>query len=102
MFEKLKLKNLLLIHSQKYILKKFKGGCLNFVIFKRNILEKYFYNLIGICISNRNRGIGSTFILRNVIKLYPLEYIFSKYSPLINFSIKYLSLKNNERKSKLY
>src|ERR1700677_5061405 len=101
MFDKLKLKNLVFLHRKKYIIKKFKGGYLSFINFKRNILEKYLYNFSGIWISSRNRGIGSSLIIRNVINLYPLEYIFKRYSPLISFYFNKFSL-NNERKSKLY
>ncbi len=104
MFEKLKLHNLLFIHRERLILKKIKGSYLHFIRFKRNILEKYFYNFSGICVSSKNRGIGSTLTIRNVINLYPLEYIFNRYSPLISIYNKSLFfLKNkNERKSKLY
>jgi ribosomal protein L19 len=101
MFNKLKLKNLFFLHKSRYIIKKFKGGIISYVIFKRNILEKYLYNFNGICISSRNRGIGSSLIIRNVISFYPLEYLFKRYSPLVTFFLKKNSL-NNKRKAKLY
>lgn len=104
MFNKIKLFNLVNIHNDRLLLKKIIGGSIIYVKFKRTVLEKQFYNFNGFCISNRNRGIGSNFIIRNVIGLYPLEYTFNKYSPLISFFIKSFNLfKNkNERKSKLY
>ena len=102
MFNYIKLKNLLIIHKNRIILKKFKDHIFLNVNFKRNILEKNIYHINGVCISNKNKGISSTFILRNVIDLYPFEYIFNKYSPLIFFFIKKYSKNARQRKSKLY
>ncbi len=38
---------------------------------------------VGICIAIRNKGIGSSFILRNVIGGIPVERTFETYSPKI-------------------
>ena len=55
---------------------------------------------VGICIAIRNRGLGSTFILRNVIKEIGVEMMFELYSPAIK-EIKVLKLERR-RRAKLY
>jgi ribosomal protein L19 len=87
MLEYIRLKNLLNLHKKYNIVKNLKKG-IYFVNFKRSVLEKQFYTFVGYSISYRNRGIGSSFTIRNVIKSYSIEYTFSKYSPLIRFYIK--------------
>ncbi|QDZ18400.1 ribosomal protein L19 [Chloropicon primus] len=54
----------------------------------------------GICIARRNRGMGSSFIIRNVIKDSPFELQFPTHSPLIQ-SIK-VTEKGKAKRSKLY
>lgn len=63
-------------------------------------------NLIGICISKRNRGINSSFTIRNLIDKEGVEHTFPLYSPLVT-QVQTLYLKNVKdkhlfRASKLY
>ena len=55
----------------------------------------------GVCIARRNRGMGSSFIIRNVIKDRPFELHFPTYSPLIQ-DIKILSQGKGVRRRKLF
>ena len=55
---------------------------------------------VGICISRRNKGLGSTFILRNVIGGIGVEMMFELYSPAIK-EIQVLKLERR-RRAKLY
>ena len=54
----------------------------------------------GICIARKNRGMGSSFIIRNVIKERSFEMHFPTYSPLIQ-EIKVVK-KGKTKRSKLY
>ncbi|WZN59185.1 ribosomal protein L19 [Chloropicon roscoffensis] len=54
----------------------------------------------GICIARRNRGMGSSFIIRNVVKDSPFELHFPTHSPLIQ-NIKVVE-KGKAKRSKLY
>ena len=54
----------------------------------------------GICIARRNRGMGSSFIIRNVIEDSAFELHFPTYSPLIQ-NIKILE-KGKAKRKKLY
>ena len=83
MFTLLKLENLVNSHKVKSMSKRLTSGFC-YVYFKRSIMEKQFYNFVGYCIGVKNRGIGSTFIVRNVLNSYPIEYTFNKHSPLIS------------------
>ena len=55
---------------------------------------------VGICIARRSRGLGSTFILRNVINGMGVEMMFELYSPALR-EIKVLKLERR-RRAKLY
>ena len=55
---------------------------------------------VGICIARRNKGLGSTFILRNVIDGIGVEMMFELYSPAIK-EIQVLKLERR-RRAKLY
>ena len=55
---------------------------------------------VGICIARRNNGLGSTFILRNVINGIGVEMMFELYSPTLH-EIKVLKLERR-RRAKLY
>ena len=55
---------------------------------------------VGICIARRNKGLGSTFILRNVINGIGVEMMFELYSPALR-EIKVLKLEKR-RRTKLY
>ena len=55
---------------------------------------------VGICIARRNNGLGSTFILRNVINGMGVEMMFELYSPALR-EIKVLKLERR-RRAKLY
>lgn len=55
---------------------------------------------VGICISQRNNGLGSTFILRNVLNGMGVEKMFELYSPALR-EIKVLKLERR-RRAKLY
>lgn len=55
---------------------------------------------VGICIAKSNKGIGSTFILRNVINGVPVERMFESFSPKIK-EIIVLKLERR-RRAKLY
>lgn len=55
---------------------------------------------VGICIARRNKRLGSTFVLRNVIAGEGVERTFELYSPLIN-QIEVLKLERR-RRAKLY
>ena len=55
---------------------------------------------VGICIARRNKRLGSTFVLRNVIAGEGVERTFDLYSPLIK-SIEVLKLERRNR-AKLY
>ena len=63
-------------------------------------------NLIGICISKRNRGINSSFTIRSLVDKEGVEHTFPLYSPLLT-QIQTLYVKNVKdkklfRASKLY
>jgi ribosomal protein L19 len=100
MFNLIKLENLVESHSKKGMSKKLTSG-ICYVYFKRSVIEEYFYRFAGYCISARNRGISSTFIVRNVLKSDTIEYTFHKHSPLIDFFFSRIYL-HYKRKSKLY
>ena len=55
---------------------------------------------VGICIARRNKGLGSTFILRNVISGIGVEIMYELYSPALK-EIKVLKLERR-RRAKLY
>ena len=55
---------------------------------------------VGICIARRKKGLGSTFILRNVIGGIGVEMMFELYSPAIK-EIQVLKLERR-RRAKLY
>ena len=55
---------------------------------------------VGICIARRNKGLGSTFILRNVINGVGVEVMYELYSPAIR-EIEVLKLERR-RRAKLY
>ena len=55
---------------------------------------------VGICIARRNNGLGSTFILRNVLNGMGVERMFELYSPALR-EIKVLKLERR-RRAKLY
>ena len=55
---------------------------------------------VGICIARRNKGLGSTFILRNVISGVGVEMMYELYSPAIR-EIQVLKLERR-RRAKLY
>ena len=55
---------------------------------------------VGICIARRNKGLGSTFILRNVMEGQGVEMMFELYSPAIK-EIQVLKLERRKR-AKLY
>ena len=55
---------------------------------------------VGICIARRNKGLGSTFILRNVINGVGVEMMYELYSPAIR-EIQVLKLERR-RRAKLY
>ena len=55
---------------------------------------------VGICIAKRNKGLGSNFILRNVIDGIGVEMTFELYSPTIK-EIQVLKLERR-RRAKLY
>jgi ribosomal protein L19 len=46
----------------------------------KTILHYYF---VGICISFKKRAINSSFVIRNVLSLFPVEMSFPAFSPLI-------------------
>lgn len=100
MFKLIELENIVNSHNIKSMSKRLTSGFC-YVHFKRSILEKQIYNFVGYCISAKNRGISSTFIVRNVLKSNPVEYTFNKHSPLISsyFSRKELQF---TKKSKLF
>ena len=55
---------------------------------------------VGICIARRNKGLGSTFTLRNVINGVGVEMMYELYSPAIR-EIEVLKLERR-RRAKLY
>jgi large subunit ribosomal protein L19 len=55
---------------------------------------------VGICIARRNKRLGSTFVLRNVIGGEGVERTFELYSPMIK-KIEILKLQRR-RRAKLY
>lgn len=55
---------------------------------------------VGICIARRNKGLGSTFILRNVLNGVGVEMMYELYSPAIR-EIQVLKLERR-RRAKLY
>ena len=55
---------------------------------------------VGICIARRNKGLGSTFILRNVINGVGVEMMYELFSPAIR-EIEVLKLERR-RRAKLY
>lgn len=55
---------------------------------------------VGICIARRNKGLGSTFILRNVMGGVGVEMMYELYSPAIK-EIQVLKLERR-RRAKLY
>ena len=38
---------------------------------------------LGICIAKANKGLGSNFLLRNVVDGVAVELLFETYSPLV-------------------
>lgn len=100
MFDYLNIKNLVETKKYQNSFSNIKGGMILTVNFKRNLIETTNYRFAGICISSRKRGIGSSIIVRNVISLYPLEYTFNIYSPLITIIGR--KSENKITKSKLY
>lgn len=92
-------------HSNNFYLKiphkKFlKVGMILSVKFMRNCFELYSYFFLGLLISIRNNNISSTFILRNVIALYPLEYTFFFYSPLVTLGLSFYTTRIVYKKNK--
>ena len=55
---------------------------------------------VGICIARHNKGLGSNFILRNVVNGIAVEVRFELYSPMIK-KIEVLKLERR-RRAKLY
>ena len=55
---------------------------------------------VGLCIARRNKGLGSTFILRNVMSGVGVEMMYELYSPAIK-EIQVLKLERR-RRAKLY
>ena len=57
-------------------------------------------SFVGICIAKSNKGLGTTFILRNVIDGMGVEMMYELYSPALK-EIKVLKLERR-RRAKLY
>lgn len=100
MFEKIKLRDLIEIKNHQNPYSNIKGGMILTVHFKRNLLETTNYRFAGICIASRKKGVASSVIVRNVISLYPLEYTFNIYSPLV--TVISSPSDNKIRRAKLY
>ena len=62
-------------------------GYLLSVRFSRDAFEDYSYFFVGLLVAFRSNFISSSIILRNVIALYPLEYNFLVYSPLVSINL---------------
>lgn len=78
----------------------FEGGCHLSVMYADRASPTGLNKFVGICIARRNRGLGTTFILRNVIGNVAVERMFELYSPRIK-KIEVLLLERR-RRSKLY
>jgi len=102
MLNKLKLRDLISTKKYQNPYSKIKGGMILTVLFKRNVMETTNYRFAGICIAAKKKGIASNVIIRNVISLYPLEYTFNIYSPLVTVISKKAETNKRIRKSKLY
>ena len=64
--------------------------------------DKRKQNFIGICISRKNKGLSSSFTIRNMMSGEGIEHTFPLYSPLL-IQIQVLSFKRKKtRSSKLY
>ncbi len=64
--------------------------------------EKRKQNFLGICISRKNKGLNSSFTIRNIMSGEGVEHTFPLYSPLL-IQIQVLSFKRKKtRSSKLY
>lgn len=78
----------------------FIGGCHVAVTYADQASPTGLNKFVGICIARRNKGLGTTFILRNVIGHIPVERMFELYSPQIK-KIEVLRLERR-RRAKLY
>lgn len=78
----------------------FTGGCHVAVTYADRASPTGLNKFVGICIARRNKGLGTTFILRNVIGHIPVERMFELYSPQIK-KIDVLRLERR-RRAKLY
>lgn len=78
----------------------FEGGCHLSVTYADRSSPTGISKFVGICISRRNKGLGTTFILRNVIGHVAVERMFELYSPIIR-KIEVLRLERR-RRAKLY
>ncbi len=70
------------------------------VRFSREAFEEYSYFFIGLLISYKSNFISSSVILRNVIALYPLEYTFLIYSPLVFLNLSFYMTRIVYKKNK--
>ena len=61
----------------------FKAGDIIEVVQKTPEAQNRLQTMKGICIARRNRGMGSSFTIRNVYFGRPLEMSFPLYSPLL-------------------
>ena len=57
-------------------------------------------NFLGLCISKKNKGINSTFVIRNIIANEGIEFQIPYYSPLLKNLV--IVNKKKTRASKLY
>lgn len=78
----------------------FNGGCHLSVTYADRTSPSGVNKFTGICIARRNKGLGTTFILRNVIGHVPVEKMFELYSPQIK-TIQVLRFERR-RRAKLY
>lgn len=78
----------------------FCSGSIVKVTYFDSLSEKYPSKLVGIVVSKKNAGLGSSFIVRNVIQEVALQKYFHSYSPLIQ-SIEVLRL-CRRRRAKLF
>ena len=78
----------------------FEGGCHLSVTYADPSSPTGENKFVGICISRRNKGLGTTFILRNVIGHVAIERMFELYSPQLK-KIEVLWLERR-RRAKLY
>lgn len=78
----------------------FTGGCYLSVTRTDPYSPTGVIKFVGICIARRNKGLGSNFILRNVIDGVAVEMMFELYSPALK-EIKVLKLERR-RRAKLY